>query len=359
MSIQLAPAPRSRTLKISEICRHLPPAGICYLASGLAPVDGDIAIAEVIECGRHNQLDLAQGRSVPLTQGDLIAVALGRHYAPLDFTGSCPNVLGDCALFSAAGAAGIVTEAFSGSPPTRLRLLGLATDADGETLNLRHLLPTSASTETGDALRIAVVSCARGSHASAVTAAMVRGFSRSGRAVGVAKPTGVVDAAERWRFLDNGALAAVDLVDAGQLCSAELGPEDLMGVSKTLISRLHAAGADTMLMRIAGGLARRDTRALLTAPAFRPLLNGVVLAAADALSAIEGARRLHAAGLRVLAVSGAICRSPLAMAEARNGLHCPVLEARALAMPDRLQAIVGQFSDQTSTEYPQERAIAA
>lgn len=359
MSIQLVPAPRSHGLKISELCRHLPPASIRYLATGLAPKDGDIAVAEVLECGRHDQLDLAQGRSVPLSPGDLIVVALGRHYAPLDFTGACPDMLRDCALLSAAGAAGVVTEAFAGSGPTRLRLLGLAADVDGDTLNLRRLLPITASTKTGEALRIAVVSCARGSHASAVTAAMVRGFSRSGRAVGVAKPTGVVDAAERWRFLDNGALAAVDLVDAGRLCSAELGADELMAVSHSLTSTLHAAGADTMLLRIAGGLARRDTRALLMAPALKPLLNGVVLAAADALSAIEGARRLEAVGLTVLAVSGAICRSPLAMAEARSGLQCPVLDARALAMPDRLQAIVGQFSDLAVTQNSQETAIAA
>jgi len=359
MSIQLVPAPRSRSLKISEICRHLPPASIRYLATGLAPTDGDIAVAEVLECGRHDQLDLAQGRSVPLSPGDLIVVALGRHYAPLDFTGACPDALGDCALLSAAGAAGVVTEAFAGRGPTRLRLLGLAADVDGDTLNLRRLLPTTANAETGEALRIAVVSCARGSHASAVTAAMVRGFSRSGRAVGVAKPTGVVDAAERWRFLDNGALAAVDLVDAGRLCSAELGADELMTVSHSLIGTLHAAGADTMLMRIAGGLARRDTRTLLMAPALRPLLRGVVLAAADALSAIEGARRLHAVGLPVLAVSGAICRSPLAMAEARSGLQCPVLDARALAMPDRLQALLEPGAGPSLIHDPRALAIAA
>ena len=138
MSIQLVPAPRSRSLKISEICRHLPPASIRYLATGLAPTDGDIAVAEVLECGRHDQLDLAQGRSVPLSAGDLIVVALGRHYAPLDFTGACPDTLGDCALLSAAGAAGIVSEAFSGSGPTRLRLFAHRRALHGGVFALCH-----------------------------------------------------------------------------------------------------------------------------------------------------------------------------------------------------------------------------
>ena len=61
----------------------------------------------------------------------------------------------------------------------------------------------------------------------------------------------------------------------------------------------------------------------------------------------------------VLAVSGAICRSPLAMAEARSGLQCPVLDTRALAMPERLQALLGPGAGLASTADPLALAIAA
>lgn len=341
MSSSFVPVPAARKLLISDHGRHLLPGAIRMMATDAVLRDGDLAIAEVLEIGRHPQLALASGREAELAEGDRIVVVVGRVNAPLAFSGVCPTSLGECALLSASGAAGLVTAASRGLPPTRLRLLGLAVDEAGTVLNLRRLVPTAAcGTDSGMARsqRIAVVSCARGSHASKVTAALVRGYARSGAEVAVAKPTGVADAAERWRFLDAGAAAAVDLVDAGRLCSAELDRANLVAVTEQLCATL--AGNSAVIVRVAGGLARRDTRALVCAPQFVASTDGVVLAAADALSAIEGARLLAAAGLRLLAVSGAICRSPLAMAEARNELSCPVLDAQALGIPARLQALL-------------------
>jgi len=337
MSRSLVAVPSARKLAISDLCRHLLPGAIQAMAIDGRPSDGDLAIAEVLDIGRHPLLELASGRSAELAVGDRIVVALGQVFAPLEFSGACPTSLGDCALLSASGAAGEVVGASRGLPPTRLRLLGLAVDGDGAVLNLARLRPASGA--PAEVPCIAVVSCARGSHASKVTAALVRGHARSGIRVGVAKPTGVADAAERWRFLDAGAGAAVDVVDAGRLCSASLDAADLVAVTRSLLGALN--GHEAIVLRVAGGLARRDTRALIADPEFAARVGGVVLAAADALSAIEGARRIAAAGLPLLAVSGAICRSPLAMAEARAGLSCPVLDPQALALPSRLQALLG------------------
>ncbi len=340
MSRSLVVIAAIRKLAVPDICRHLLPGAVHAMAIGVCPSDGDIAVAEVLEIGRHSHIDLASGRRAELEAGDRLLVVVGRLFAPLEFSCECPATLGDCALVSSAGAAGVVTGGANGLPPTRLRLLGLAVDADGAVLNLGRLTPATAA--PAEALRIAVVSCARGSHATKVTAALTRGLSRAGFRVGVAKPTGAADAAERWRFLDAGASAAVDVVDAGRLCSAGLDAGDLMAVTGTLLGALN--GNQAVLLRVAGGLARRDIRALIATPAFAGQVHGVVLAAADALSAIEGARRIAEAGLPLLAVSGAICRSPLAMAEARNGLDCPVLDPQALALPNRLSALLAPFA---------------
>lgn len=353
MTATLLPLPAARRLAISDLCRHLPPGLLQAMAVDRPPADGDLAIAEVLEIGRHPMLELASGRRAELEVGDCLVVALGQVLAPLDFSGRCPDTLGDCALLGASGAAGLVTGGAPGAAPTRLRLLGLAADGEGRVLNLAGLRP--AAVAPADALRIAVVSCARGCHAAKVTAALVRGFARGGIEVGVAKPTGAADAAERWRFLDAGARAAVDVVDAGRLCSAELDGRDLAAVTRTLLGALH--GSQAVLLRVAGGLARRDTRALLETPEFRGQVHGVVLAAADALSAIEGARRIAGAGLPLLAVSGAICRSPLAMAEARAGLDCPVIDAQVLALPARLQALLAPVA--ATVPAAQRYAIAA
>jgi hypothetical protein len=73
---------------------------------------------------------------------------------------------------------------------------------------------------------------------------------------------------------------------------------------------------------------------------------GVVFAAYDSMGAIAGAGILGDIGHRVIAVSGKLTQSPLAMREAERATGLPVFTPQALQNGALVQTIVGQIGRQ-------------
>lgn len=70
------------------------------------------------------------------------------------------------------------------------------------------------------------------------------------------------------------------------------------------------------------------------------MVDGVVFAAGDALGAVAGVAQLQALGLPVLAVSGVLTASPLAVQEVRSVLDVPVWRRDELSDPVVAAALV-------------------
>jgi len=70
---------------------------------------------------------------------------------------------------------------------------------------------------------------------------------------------------------------------------------------------------------------QRETAQLIDSEVFQSTVDAVVFAANDAMGAAMGVGHLLARGLNVVAVSGRITRSPLAMREAQQATGLPVL----------------------------------
>lgn len=344
--------------RVPDIARRLPPQLIADVSRARPPGNGDLALAEVLGHGASGMIDLVSGRSAGLYQGDTLWVCVGRYEAPLALSCNTPDRWGEAALVGRSGVAGAVTVRGPGAgQPTPLRLLGQAVDARGEAVTLARLtLPMR------DAPRplttVAVVSCARGSRSALVAASLVRGFHRIGLRAGVAKPVGVIDAGERWGFLDAGALAALDLSDCGILSASGLSAGTLADLSRRMLGQLAGAGAEAAVLRVAGGMAVSEVADLLQSRPFAGLCDGVVLAAADALSATEGARQLRELGLPLIAVSGAIARSPLASREAAQTQSCPVLPVADLAQPATLHRVLSNTLRRAPLPQPALRLVA-
>lgn len=346
------------SVRLTDIARRLPPNLIAGICRARAPGEGDLVLAQVASKGPAGHIDLASGRSAALYGDDLIWAAVGRYEAPLAIGCDLPTGWGEASLVGRSGIAGTVAlRAPAAGEPAALRLLGLAVDSQGEAVTLARLgLPLTDAPRPLNT--VAVVSCARGSHAGGVATAVVRGFCRMGLRTAVAKPIGVIDAAERWDFIDAGASEALDLVDAGHLSAAGMSGAALYTLSRRMLGRLGATGITAGVLRVAGGLAVCEVEALLGTPGIENLADGVVLTAADALSAIEGARRLRELGLPLIAVSGAITKSPLASREASENLDCPVLSPADLAQPATLQRLLSMTLRRAPVVIPKLRLAA-
>ena len=82
---------------------------------------------------------------------------------------------------------------------------------------------------------------------------------------------------------------------------------------------------ETILVEVADGLLFSETARLVDSPRFRRLVDGLVYAAADAMGALAGADWLRRRGLPLLAISGAVTASPVAMNEVAAETDLPVL----------------------------------
>lgn len=326
--------------RFPDLARHLDPAMIAGVETQAEPGDGQWLLAEVAAGADAVSLELLSGRIGQLYPGDPLLVLGADYHAPLACSGSHPQCLGDAFLLSPAGLAGLPGPLPTPVLPPPLRLLGVVVDHQARPLRLAP--PVLSAPCPRPLTTVAVVSAARGARSSLVTDALVRGFTRMGLVTGVAKPLGMLDPRARWRSLDAGACLALDPADTGQLDTRSLDDASLLARSERLLSCLGAAGCVAGVLRVAGGLGVSEVRRLLAAQAFRQQVDGVVLAAADALSAVEGLRWLQAQGLPVLALGGAVTRSPLAMREVAAQTDVPRVGNDDLAQTPALQRLLSE-----------------
>lgn len=332
----LSPA-RRRLLKHAYTTRHVnghPPGGL--LVGDIEPRVGDLVLARVDQLGHHKRLELEDGRRALLFPGDEIVVCYGNRYAPDQFEAEVPDDLGPCHLVAAGGIAARELSRHVGvSEATRITPLGLLAADDGTRLNLSQFrLPPPG--ETARPPTFAVVGSAMNAGKTTTAANLVRGLVAAGWSVGAAKATGTGAGGDVWFLTDAGADPVLDFTAVG-LPSTYLAGED--AVERTfaeLVGHLTSAGVDAMVLEVADGVSHLETRALVESSRFRELVDGVLFAATDALSAAAAVEYLRDLRLPLLAISGMVSASRLAAREAESMTGLPVLDIAALRDPERL-----------------------
>ena len=225
-----------------------------------------------------------------------------------------------------------------GDLPTRIAPLGLLGDARGRALNLRDYALRPRRFARG-VPAIGVVGTSMNSGKTRTAASVVKGLTRCGLRVGAVKLTGTGAGGDLWALEDSGARPVLDFTDAGFASTYRVPVAELLACAKLLLGEVAAHGADVVVAEIADGLQQPETAALLASPGLREACAGMVFASEGALGAAAGVARLHAEGYPVLAVSGRLCLSPLALREAREAADVPVLDLETLERPE----IAGSF----------------
>ena len=141
-------------------------------------------------------------------------------------------------------------------------------------------------------------------------------------------------------FVDAGAVPVLDFTDFGYASTYRVPPAEIEQILCQTVAHLAHAGPDVVVVEVADGLLQQETAALLKSTTFRHLVGGIVFAAPDAMSGAAGVEWLEKRGLPVLALSGAMTASPLAMAEAYSASRLPVLTQQQLLEPSRVHALL-------------------
>lgn len=338
-------AERLQALKRAYTTRHFPTAEMHALATDAQarPRSGDLVLARVERIGKHMALELTDSRRSTLFAGDEVLVAYADRYAPDQFEARVPEALGPCHLAASGGVAATVVSRRTGvAPPTELLPLGLVLDARGQRLNLRQkALPR---VDGFGARPPTLVSLGTSMNAGKTTSAahLIHGLVRAGLRVGAAKVTGTGSGNDPGLLRDAGAHAVLDFTDCGHASTAGLELPALLDVLATVQAQMHARGMDVLVLEVADGLLQRETAMLLRAAPFRQRIDGCLFSSGEAMGAVAGARWLQDAGLPLLALCGAMTRSPLAAHEAADATGVPVLGLEQLRDEAMVQTLLAQ-----------------
>ena len=143
---------------------------------------------------------------------------------------------------------------------------------------------------------------------------------------------------------DAGASPVIDFTDFGYASTYRVPTGEVEQLMRQIIGHLTRTAPDVIVLEIADGLYQQETSALLKSALFRRAVNGIVFAAPDSLGAAAGVEWLEQRGLPVLAVAGALTASPLAIQEASQATHLPVLGLAELLDPATVRTLLTDLS---------------
>ena len=308
-------------------CRRVPKEKIkTLLKDGPGPRAGDLVLARVSRLGSHQRIELPSGRRATLIPGDNIIVAYGDRYAPDQYEAYVPKDLRPCHLVAAGGVASraVAWHDKMGSGPTCIEPIGLLGCARAEPLNLADFALANAKGPIPQAV-FAVFGTSMNAGKTRTAATLVKGFADAGYSVGAAKITGTAAGGDPWLMSDYGADEVLDFTDAGFASTFNIHPERICDAAESLLGTLARRGCSVTVVEIADGLYQAETAALAQMERLQSILTGTFFAAGDAMGAVSGASDLARSGHRVLGITGALTRSPLAVREAAAASCFPVL----------------------------------
>jgi len=333
MSLQYLEGSRKKRIKWAYTTRNIDRNLATHVLSGdLTPLAGDVLLARVDQLGHHTRLELTTSRRAEMFEGDEIALVFGNRYAPDQYEGVVPDRLGPCRLVAAGGvAARLLSSHKRMKQATRITPLGLLADKEGIPLNLSMFRLQQAAVIDPGPLVLAVAGTSMNSGKTTACTSLVKGFVRRGLQVAAAKITGTGAGADYRSLVDAGADPVFDFVDAGYVSTYRVDHRDLLDIVLTLGGHLTAANPDVIVIEVADGLLQRETARLFVIPEFTDWVDGVVFAANDSLGAQAGVSWLAARQLPVIAITGVLTSSPLAIREAEAVTGLPVYNTVGLA----------------------------
>lgn len=302
---------------------------------------GDLVLGQILRLGQHKKIQLATGRYSEAYLGDFVVLACGDRYAPDQFEGVAALDPDGADLIAGGGLLGQMRQSHDQmSSPTRIRPLGLLTDAGGAVVNLeRYAL--GHRPPSNDVTVILVVGASMNAGKTTAAVSLAHGLSRAGLRVAGIKATGTGAFGDFNAFQDAGIAMVADFTDAGMASTYRQPLERIERGFETLIAHAAAEGAEVAVVELADGIFQKETAELLRSPRIRNAVAGVMYATPDAIGAAGGVSLLRQLGLEPFAVSGKVTCSPLASAEAEAATRVPLVSRAGLCDPVRALELTG------------------
>ncbi|KEA62829.1 hypothetical protein ADIMK_3028 [Marinobacterium lacunae] len=309
--------------------------------ASLAP--GDVVVARVERVRQHTRLEDQYGRRVWLYPGDRLILVAAPRYSTAQYHADMPSDTGECHLVASGGIAAWVRDrSLQVKPATELTLEGVLLDKDGVALNLKRFqtLPAYEGVSNGRLSTVLVLGSDMDSGKTTTACATIKGLTNAGFRVQGAKLTGTGAGPDYWRMLDAGATHVSDFVDAGFASTSGATTDQILEVLARIHRQALERGNDLLVVEVADGVLQPETSALLASPVFTSFFDGVLVAGDNASAAAFVSERVAMAGMPILAISGALTRSPLAGREVTAATGLPVFTPDQLQSADVVQSVL-------------------
>lgn len=337
-----------KRLKKSIICKNAAHYGIDRtLVNTHLPQVGDVAVFEVISIGKHTTVQGEDKRLCNIYAGDYIMAAFGTRYATEQFEGYMPEKIeSEYHILGAGGTVGIIKSMhakFRNGGPTRLKMIGYATDKNGGIINTKKLHADKMLSFRGvmQSLTRVVLSIGSSMDSGKTTTAahLVRGLKNKGMRVGFIKLTGTIYTKDTDLAYDNGADAVANFGDMGFPSTFMCEESELLNLHETLLSNINAEHLDYVVVEIADGIYQRETEMLLGNSRFMAGVDSVIFSACDSLSAVQGVQALQQMHIIPVALCGLFTAAPLLIKEVKAKVHIPVLTIEQMANGECLRIL--------------------
>ncbi len=295
------------------------------------PKAGDIAIFEIVEIDRHENVQLDDKRLAWIFEGDHIMAAFADRYATSQFEGYVPDQPLDLYhILGAGGAIGIVrtkNASLKHREPTTVRLVGYCCDENNSVINAKFYqkerIKFTGVVPNGAKIILSIGST-MDSGKTTTAAHVARGLKTSGKTVCFIKFTGTAYTKDKDMVLDCGADYTCDFSDMGFPSTYMCSKDDLLDLYQSLLAKMGAHQPEYIVMEIADGILQQETAFLLRDSSFMSTIHNVVFSCGDSLSALQGIRMLNEIGIQPCLISGRFTMSPLLIQEVHEQIGLPV-----------------------------------
>lgn len=294
------------------------------------PKDGDLALFEVIEIGKHTTIQSESKRNVAIFPGDHIIAAFANRYATSQFEGYVPTEhLDFYDILGAGGAIGVVKSknaALSDIEPTKVKLVSYLYDNDGRNINTKFLgLETPIfQAEKKSFQTILSLGSTMDSGKTTSAAFIARGLALAGKKVAFIKLTGTAYTKDKDFVFDCGAELALDFSDAGYPSTFMCSKEEIFSIYQHCLNQIDST-FDYLVMEIADGILQRETNFLIRDEKFMSTIDFISFSCGDSLSALHGLQLLSEWNIKPTFISGKFTMSDLLIHEVEGISDIPVL----------------------------------
>ncbi|UOY05818.1 hypothetical protein L0P88_17985 [Muricauda sp. SCSIO 64092] len=313
------------------------------------PKPGDVAIFEVLELWSIKAIQDFEGRNCYIFEEDHIMAAFGNRYASNQFEAYVPEAYQE--VYDLVGKGGVVGNVASmyykleDIGPTKLKLVGYATDSGGKVINtIYHHRETTPFQpfKSRPFKTILSVGASMDSGKTTTAAFLCRGLKNAGNKVAYIKLTGTIFNKDKMLCLDCGADYVTDFSEMGYPSTYLCTLDEILDIHEGLLKEVAKMQFDYVVIEIADGLYQRETHKLMCHLPFTDTADHVILSCSDSLAVHTGIQMLSPIfSERLFALGGRFTGSPLMVGEVERKEKLPVLTLEKLVDGALLSKLLG------------------